>query len=444
MERRQFARSLLAATGALALGARAAEEAPSSAPVAASVTLKPFVFEQDETFWFETLRAFGHIAYGGADFGEVLVTAQRIRSGDYDSWHDGWRLTADRVAAEGQQSMAAGHVVSARDAFFRASNYYRSAEFFLHGNPSDPRIAAAYDRSVSCFRSAVRLTDGAVEPVQIPYEGTTLPGYFYRAGGKAKKGQRHPTVVMHNGFDGSVEEMHYVAAVALAERGYNVLSFDGPGQPGPMHREGLVLRPDWERVVGPVFDHVLARSDVDAKRVALLGNSLGGVLAPRAAAFEPRVRALIAMDGIYDMALKTLPMFGGQRDVARRVLGAPSAPEVDKALAQAAAHDAQARWAFGHGAWVTGKGTARGYLSTLLDYNVADGVAEKIRCPTLVCSASNDMFFKGQPEMLFSHLTCAKTFMAMDDTLGGGAHCHVGAQRLAMARVGDWLDVTLG
>ncbi|MDH6165226.1 hypothetical protein M2282_000354 [Variovorax boronicumulans] len=233
MERRHFARSILAAVGAVALGANAVETGPQASagesPAAAAPGLKPFLFEKDETFWYETLRSFGHIAYGGADFGEVVMTAQRIRGGDYDSWHDEWCLTADRVAAEAQQSLAAGHHVSARDAFFRASNYYRSAEFFLHGNPADPRINAAYDRSVECFRAAVRLADGAIEPVRIRYEGTSLPGYFYRAAGKGAK--RRPTVVMHNGFDGSVEEMHYVAAAALAERGYNVLSFDGPGQP---------------------------------------------------------------------------------------------------------------------------------------------------------------------------------------------------------------------
>ncbi|MFC7643421.1 hypothetical protein ACFQX6_23300 [Streptosporangium lutulentum] len=63
--------------------------------------------------------------------------------------------------------------------------------------------------------------------------------------------------MMHNGFDGSAEEMHFVGAAALVERGYHVLTFDGPGQPGPMHREGLVFRPDWENVVGPVLDHLL-------------------------------------------------------------------------------------------------------------------------------------------------------------------------------------------
>ncbi|MEU7895453.1 hypothetical protein AB0B45_21680 [Nonomuraea sp. NPDC049152] len=107
--------------------------------------MEPLVFENDATFWYETLRAFGHIAYGGADFGEVLVTARRITEGDYDSWHDEWRATADRVAAEAEHST---RPISRRDGFLRASNYYRTAEFFLHGAPSDPRVAGARRLSV--------------------------------------------------------------------------------------------------------------------------------------------------------------------------------------------------------------------------------------------------------------------------------------------------------
>ena len=74
-----------------------------------------------------------------------------------------------------------------------------------------------------------------------------LPGYFYRA-----SDQPGPTVIMFNGFDGSVEEMHFFGAVAAVERGYHVLCFDGPGQPGTRHRHGLGFRPDWEHVVTPV------------------------------------------------------------------------------------------------------------------------------------------------------------------------------------------------
>jgi dipeptidyl aminopeptidase/acylaminoacyl peptidase len=99
-----------------------------------------------------------------------------------------------------------------------------------------------------------------------------------------KAGEPKPTLIMHTGFDGS----------AAIERGYNVLAFDEPGQYGPLHREGLVFRPDWEKVVTPVVDFALRQPGVDPKRIALMGISMGGYLAPRAAAFEKRLAALIA------------------------------------------------------------------------------------------------------------------------------------------------------
>src|SRR5208282_600282 len=130
-----------------------------------------------------------------------------------------------------------------------------------------------------------------------PVRGHHLAGYFYRGSGAGAR----PTVVIHSGFDGTVEESHFFGAAAFAERGYHVLSFDGPGQPGMMHREGMVFRPDWETVVGPVLDYLLARPETDPDRVALMGISLGGVLAPRAAAFDPRIEALVAFDGVYNL-----------------------------------------------------------------------------------------------------------------------------------------------
>ncbi|MEU1876899.1 alpha/beta fold hydrolase [Streptosporangium sp. NPDC020072] len=391
--------------------------------------MRPLVFTEDTTFWYETLRMFGHIAYGGADFGEVVTTSQRITESDYDSWHDEWLATADRVAAEAERSLVAGHRISAADGFLRASNYYRAAEFFLHGDPSDPRLAVAYARQVAAFREFAAVHD--IEPVEIPYEGTTLPGYFYRGSGGA-------TVVMHNGFDGSVEEMHFFGAAALRERGFNVLTFDGPGQPGAI-RKGLVFRPDWENVVGPVLDWLEARPYVDGERVALLGASMGGLLAPRAAAFEPRVRALVAFDGVYDMGVVIAERFGGDREAARRALDDPEADTFMRGLME---RDAVTRWAIGHGTWVTGTSPS-GYARAMLDdYHLGDGVAERITCPTLVCSAPDDFAFRGQPETLYAHLTCDKTLIEFHGSEGADAHCQSGAQRLAMARIGDWLERT--
>ncbi|MCA2229350.1 alpha/beta hydrolase family protein [Nonomuraea aurantiaca] len=399
--------------------------------------MRPLFFPDNPQFWYETLRTFGHIAYGGADFGEVVTTCQRITAGDYDSWHDEWLSTADRVAAEGRGALTAGHRVSARDAFLRASNYYRCAEFFLHGNAADPRIRHAYDASVDSFRQAAALFTPAVEPVEIPYEGTVLPGYLYRADGSAAV---RPTVVMHNGFDGTVEEMHFFGAAAAVERGYNVLAFDGPGQPGTRHHQGLMFRPDWENVVGPVLDYALTRPEVDGARIALLGCSMGGQLAPRAAAFDQRVAALIALDGVYDLGdISTAPLPFARAEAERR-LRAEHDPELDAIMTSAMAATPMLRWAIEHGMYAMGTDTPRAFGAAYLDYHLRDGIAEKIACPTLVCAGADDGFFKGQPELLYEHLTCPKTLLEFTADQGADAHCQSGAQRLAFARVYDWLD----
>ncbi|MEU8270421.1 hypothetical protein AB0B89_25100 [Sphaerisporangium sp. NPDC049002] len=94
------------------------------------------------------------------------------------------------------------------------------------------------------------------------------------------------------------------------------------------------------------------------------------------------------------------------------------------------------------GIWVTGARSSRGYAAKMLGYHLRDGIAERIRCPTLVCSAPGDFDFQGQPEALHDHLTCPRTFLEFTAEEGADAHCHSGAQRLAMARISDWLDET--
>jgi hypothetical protein len=282
--------SALLAQNALAANDQAATPASNGPDVA-----KPPLFPEDAQFWFETVRAFGASEYGGSSFGEVLTVVSGIKPGDYDSWYDAWNGAADRIANEAADQLSRNHRVSARDSFLRATTYYQASEFFLHGDPKDPRIARAYRRSIDCYVQCAKLCDPKIEPVEIPYEETTLPGYFHHAD---STGASRPTLIAHTGFDGSAEEMHASGARAAVERGYNVLAFDGPGQYGPLHRAGLVFRPDWEKAVTPVVDFALKQPSVDPKRIALMGVSLGGYLAPRAAAFEPRLAALIANDGI--------------------------------------------------------------------------------------------------------------------------------------------------
>jgi len=399
------------------------------------------LFKDDPEFWFEISRLFGAADYGGALFGEVIAIAKNIKSGDYGSWYDAHSTFADRLADEAEGQLKKGHKISARDNYLRACSYYRSAEFFLHANPNDPRVKRAFERTTACYRQAAALFTPAIEAVEIPYEGTTLPGYFHPADAS---GAPRKTLILNNGFDGSPEEMHWMGARAAVERGFNVLVFDGPGQFASVHRQGLHFRADWENVVTPVVDYALTRQDVDPKRIALHCESLGGYLAPRAAAFEHRLAACIADDGVYDFGAAVLSSFpAADREKVRADLFAPSAPQLDATLAHSMEVSSVARWTYTHGMYVFGVASPRAFLAATQAFHLRDGVAEQIKCPTLICDAEKDLYFKGQAQALFDHLTCPKTFMMFTDAEGAGAHCEAGASRLAYGRMYDWLDETL-
>jgi len=388
---------------------------------------------QDETLSFETLRTLAYAPYGGADIGECLTTAGRIRPGDFESWYAEWHHTAVRVHALADEARARGHTVSSRDAYLRASNYYRTAEFFLHGTPSDPRILDTWSRSRATFREAVKLMSAPVEGVQISYEGTTLPGYFYRPDDST---DRHPTLIVHGGYDSTGEELYFLIAAAAVQRKYNCLTFEGPGQGAVIREQGLPFRPDWERVVSPVVDYLIGRRDVDPSRLALMGISLGGFLAPRAAAFEHRLAALIADDGVYTYRV------GDRARGLTRIAALFGRRVAEYALTKVMKRNTGVRWAIEHGLFTFHARSIWDLIAATDSWSL-EGVADRIQCPTLVCEAERDHFFTGQPKMLYDALTCPKTFLRFTAEEGAGDHCQLGALLLYHYRVFEWLDGTM-
>ena len=391
---------------------------------------------KDDSFAFEFVRNFGFTYYGGADIGEMMATAGQIVEADFESWFAGWDRRANRVLSRAEADFDAGHLVSARESYLRASTYFRMAEFYLHGNPEDPRILSESRASQRAYAKAAELTGPTWERIEIPYEGTTLPGYFYKAD---NSGQPRPTVIFHGGFDSSLEELFYYGGAPAVRRGYHCLTFDGPGQGAPIREQKLPFRSDWEKVVTPAVDYALSRPDVDGKRLVLLGMSLGGYLAARAAAFEHRLSAAIFFDGVYDFSK------GVETAIPREAMDAFNAGDTARFEAvarQRAQSDTTLRWYMTQGPWAFGVPTFADFLTATRKMTM-EGIAGQIQCPCLVMEAEGDMFLRGQPQQIFDALQAPKQLVRFTSEDGAENHCQSGALAYKDEVVFNWLAGTL-
>jgi pimeloyl-ACP methyl ester carboxylesterase len=392
---------------------------------------------QDPAFAFQLQRTLGYTYYGGADVEECLSTACRIKDGDFESWYEEWLKTADRVCRIADTCLANGDNVSAREAYLRASNYYRTAEFFLHGDPTDPRILETWGKSRECFIKAGKLFSPPFESIEIPYEGTTLPGYFFRVDDSDTP---RPTLILQTGYDGTAEELYFGGCAAAQRRGYNCLAFEGPGQGAVIREQNLHFRPDWEKVVTPVVDYALTRPEIDPDRIALMGVSLGGYLAPRAAAYEHCIAACIANGGVFDPFEGVVAKYPEPPEAVKEyIIKNPSA--FDAETREEAKSNTYLRWAMEQGMWTFGVTSPSEWMLKFANYTMK-GRADKITCPTLVCDGEGDLNSPGQAKKLYDALTCPKEFMLFTVDDAAEQHCQMGAMAISHQRIFDWLDKT--
>ena len=368
------------------------------------------------------------------DIGEVLDTASRVHADDEYSWTREWEKTAERLRAAAEAGDKAGHRLGAGQSFMRAAAYYRAA-LHRHPDPTAPEVRTLSEREVACFARAVRLLSLPVQSVRIPYEGTTLPGYFFRSPDTGKKA---PILIVHSGRDAWAEDDTYIAQEAL-KRGWHCLLFDGPGQGQTLRLQELAFRPDWEKVITPIVDFAVRQPGVDPARMALMGISMGGALAPRAAAFEKRLKILVANPGVLDWG-RVVTGF-----IAERYPEIVDMPEKDPQgfnalMAQVIAGNPFMRWGLRDTMWKQGCATPAQLVQEMKKYT-NKGLAEKITAKTLVVDGEAEEF--GQAKELFAELRCPKDYLLFTAAEAAQLHVQTGSSAVSCQRIFDWLEENL-
>lgn len=395
----------------------------------------------DPDFHFELLRTLSLAPYEGADAGEVLVAASKIAPGDFEGYSAAFHGLASRVDAAARAIDGRRHSISARNAFSKAASYYRAADFFLHGNWSDPRIEYLWTAQLAAFDAAMALMAVPGERVTLgagPGDNFTIPAIFFASG----RPRPQPTLVVCNGFDGSQEEILHGVGQAALQRGFNVITYEGLGQPAVRRRQGLGFIPQWEKVARPVVDYALSRPEVDSRAIVLVGYSFVGFLAPRAAAFDDRVAAVIAIDGLYDFGQSLLSDLGPSLAHLSKAGNATRFNAVvDKALASPSAPTAL-RWVVQQGMWSFHVASPFEWLSRAAAFGLAD-LARHITVPVFVADAENEQFFAGQAKVLADKLGPLATYHRFKSVDGAGEHCSIGASVLSNQVSLDWLEDVL-
>jgi esterase/lipase len=395
--------------------------------------LKKFLFN-DSAFVFQCLWRFGLIASGGADLGELLTVTSQVEDFDKESWYKAWTDMAVKIRATAMEYAAAGHVLSAQQAYFRATTYFRASSIYLFDN--DPRGEVAWQNGRDTFLKAAELSQGQITHVRIPYEGTTLPGYLLKPDNTDKK---RPLLLIQTGLDGTAEDLYFIIGVHAVKRGYNCLIYEGPGQGEMIVKQNLPFRHDWEKVVTPVVDFALKLPETDPKRIAIIGYSMGGYLVPRALAYEKRIRWGIVDGGVYSVFDGTMTKFPDE--VKTAMTGKGCNDTVNKLAAEEMEKHSDLDQFISQMLWTFQADTPCQLFEKLQKFTVSDSIG-KIKTEMLVVCSSQDQIAGSaeQARKFFTALQTQKTYLEFDDSQGAQFHCQNGAPQASSERILNWLD----
>ena len=359
----------------------------------------------------------------GIEIDEVHRVGRALtdRVGDDHAWFEEWTRMGERIEARGRAARETGHNLTAASCFMRASRYYQTGERFIH--PRSQHSMEVYTRSVQIFQDAAALIrHPRIEPVEVPYEGTSLPALLVHPDPAAAGSKPAPCMVFFDGFDVTKELQYGYGVPDLAARGVGCLIVDGPGNGESVRYRNLPLIAETERYGTAAYEYLAGRSEFDAKRIGVMALSLGGYYAPRTAALEPRFACCVAWGAQWDYHA----IWAKRLDelASGRVLSLSVPPE--------------------HLQWVLGVSSNEAALKKLEAFRL-DGIVQKMKCPFLLLhGAGDEQIPLALAEKCFAAVgSKEKTLKVFQREEGGFHHCQVDNVTLGVHTMWDCIEDVL-
>ncbi len=348
----------------------------------------------------------------------VLDASRRGDDAGTEDLFAAWNAVADHLINSAEDDVTAGHRIGAGEKFYRASLYVSQAERLQ--SPTWTGRTDAYYKSITLLRKHVELSRAPLTLVEIPYEGSTLPGYLYHA--DRDDDSPTPVVIQWNGLDSTKEMMYYSGfPQMLARRGISTLMVDTPGSGEALRMRGLTARPDTEAWARACVDFLETVEHVDNGHVGLVGWSLGGYFAPRAAAFEDRIKLVVAWGANHNWA--------EVQQSRRRHEGENPVPHY-----------------WDHVRWVWDATDMDDFLEKTKNVHL-HGIAERITVPLLITHGINDR----QIPVKYAHQTFQQAINSpkrelrlFDESEGGAEHIGIDNMPYVAAFIADWVAQTFG
>lgn len=309
----------------------------------------------------------------------------------------------------------------------RAALYFRGADFFLP--ESNPQKQILRSQFISLSNAYYGVTKK--QHYLIPYENGFLSAYRFTP--KAPKG----TIVFVAGFDGYIEEA-FRSIMVLKDAGYDTIIFDGPGQGSVLEDYHMPMTNEWEKPVKTLLDYF------NLDNVTVIGTSLGGNLALRAAAYEARIKRVICFDILPDFFAVVMRQFPDNlKDKLKElILNKEGKEEINAKISQLMQKSLMLQWGVTQGMHVMGSSSPYEFLQKCTLYNT-DDFSQLIKQDVLLLAGQEDHYvpieqLNEQISTLTNvHSLTTRMFTAKEFASN---HCQLGNIGLALSVILNWIE----